>query len=221
MSKILLVSHNLVTTNLVRKNLDVMGHIYSLAPDSKTAIKIIQKKRFDVVMIDLNLSGESGLALYRTIRQAGMNIPVLMMGDDDLDEIILKDWSTKNYDYIIGATRYAYLDRKLQSCVRIDDDKFIRFDEMCIDVREQIVTFGEELINLSSMELDVLVILAQRGGAIIHPRKLIKILEREGKFHAMTTFYCISLLREKMKKLTNQALEIRFIENQGYKLSRS
>jgi CheY-like chemotaxis protein len=74
---------------LVREGLEVLG----VAPTSAEAIWLVENLRPDVVLVDINLAGESGLDLARQLRQAdhGSESTMILMSTQaasDLDDVI-------------------------------------------------------------------------------------------------------------------------------------
>jgi len=79
------------------------------------AWKLLKEYAFDLVIIDYQLSNESGLSFYKSIRQMGFNLPILMIGEGDFDEFMLKDLSPDHYDYLLKPFSTNELKRKMES----------------------------------------------------------------------------------------------------------
>lgn len=221
MTKVLIVSSDHPTKTALFKNLSYNGFIVHTTAFSSDVWKYLEEINFDFILIDLYLIGESGLALYKSLRQFGFKIPIMMIGEGDFDEIILKDLSHQHYEYIIKPIVYSDLKTRINRLInpRLQDDSFFTFGEYKIDRKQQILHFKDKLVNLSKMELDILVLLAQKSGDIIHPKKIAKMFEKQNINFSMSTFYYVSKLRQKLRKMGCHALDITFIENEGYKLA--
>lgn len=220
MSKVLIVSSDHPTKTALSKNLSFNGFTVHSTAFSSDVWKYMEEIRFDFIMIDLYLTGESGLALYKSLRQFGFTVPIMMIGEGDFDEVILKDLSFDNYDYILKPLKLKELKTKVNAFLEASfQEKFYSFGEFKIDERKQILVFKDKLVQLSKMELDILMLLAQKSGEIIHPKKIARMFEKQNINFSMSTFYYVSKLRQKLKKIGTHALDITFVENQGYRLA--
>jgi DNA-binding NtrC family response regulator len=57
--------------------------------DGEEALKILNREIFDVVLLDIKLSGMSGLELLKEIRQRHANLPVVMITGFGFDEELI------------------------------------------------------------------------------------------------------------------------------------
>jgi two-component system OmpR family response regulator len=102
---------------LVRSQLENEGYECIAVSDGSEALDIAQRRRFDVIVLDLMLPGHDGLALCRSIRQEGLSrdAPILMLTarrqeEDKLagfaqgaDDYLTKPFSTKELSARVGA----------------------------------------------------------------------------------------------------------------------
>ncbi len=221
MTKVLIVSSDHETKKSISKCLSYNGftvHTTSIASD---VWRFFDEIRFEFIMIDLYLIGESGLSLYKSMRQFGYHVPVIMMGEGEFDSVILKDLALENYDYVIKPIKFNELKLKVNHFLEKNfaSDRVFTFGDFQIDKRQGIITFRDKLVQLSKMELDILMMLAQKGGEFIHPKKLSIMFEKQNMFFTMSTFYYVNRLRQKLRKFGHDALDIIFIENLGYRLA--
>lgn len=219
--KVLLVSNDTNTRVVIDKTLTYNGFIVHSTIDSTFAWKYLQEIRFDFVIVDMQLKHESGLSFYKSLRQIENNIPVIMIGEGALDKFILTDLSETNYDYMMKPLKFVDLRDKINQFLDKNsvDEKLLQFGDFKIDYRQQLLIFKDKLLQLSKMELDILILLAQRNGEIIHPKKIANLLRKEGKFVSMSIFFYVSKLRQKLQKYGDDAFDISFIKDQGYQLS--
>ncbi len=220
MSKFLLLTNDSALTKLVDLTLKYNGFIVQSANHSEAGWALLSEVRFDLIMLDYQLKDESGVAFYKSLRQLGTSIPVLMLGEGELDEFILKDLSTDHYDYLMKPFKFRELKVKINALLKTDDDvnDFISFGEFQIDVKQQLLMVRDRILQLGKMEMRILLLLARKTGDVVSPQKLKKLMESEGNFYNMTTFYYISRLRNKMKQFAGEVVDIVLIKDQGYQL---
>jgi EAL domain-containing protein (putative c-di-GMP-specific phosphodiesterase class I) len=55
------------------------GHLVTEAPDAPSALDMVGRERFDVVLTDITMPGMSGIELLRAIRARDLDVPVIIM----------------------------------------------------------------------------------------------------------------------------------------------
>src|ERR1700761_6505206 len=85
--QLLLVEDDQEIRAFLRHALTEAGYQVDAAPDAKTAEQIALERRHDVLIVDLGLPDQDGMALILRLRQMGVNSPVLILsarrGGDD------------------------------------------------------------------------------------------------------------------------------------------
>src|ERR1022692_3191016 len=76
---ILVVEDDLVIGKAVQKGLSEAGHECMWVKDGKEGLELAMSQKYDVVVLDLLLPGESGLSLLETLRGAGIHVPVVVL----------------------------------------------------------------------------------------------------------------------------------------------
>ena len=220
MTKALLLTTDSSFKRYVNLTLSFNGFTVHSASDSAGAWKHLKEIRFDFIMVDYQLSEESGLAFYKSLRQFGTNVPVLMIGEGTFDEFMLKDLSPDNYDYLLKPFKFDALKAKINKLLQMNttSERFVSFGEMRIDVRQQMVMVKDRFLQLGKMEMKILMLLARKTGEVVDPKKIKNILDSEGNFYNMTPFYYVSKLRNKLKTFAGEAFDISLIGTEGYRL---
>src|SRR5438270_516825 len=76
---ILVVEDDPVIGKAVQKGLGEAGHECTWSKDGKEGMQLAMSQKYDVVVLDLLLPGESGLAILGSLREAGINVPVIVL----------------------------------------------------------------------------------------------------------------------------------------------
>jgi two-component system sensor histidine kinase/response regulator len=81
--RLLLVEDNLVNQKLAHRLLEKMGHEVTLAVNGQEAVEAVQRKTFDVVLMDIQMPVMGGVEATQKIRewqaQTGVHIPIIAM----------------------------------------------------------------------------------------------------------------------------------------------
>ncbi|MEO7743567.1 MAG: two-component system response regulator OmpR [Usitatibacter sp.] len=88
--KILVVDDDLRLRDLLKRYLGEQGFAVDTVPDAAAMDRQMQRVRYDLVVLDLMLPGEDGLAACKRMRAAGENVAVIMLTakGDDVDRIV-------------------------------------------------------------------------------------------------------------------------------------
>jgi two-component system sensor histidine kinase/response regulator len=81
--RLLLVEDNLVNQKLAHRLLEKMGHEVTLAMNGQEAVEAVQRKTFDVILMDIQMPVMGGVEATQKIREwqvhAGVHIPIIAM----------------------------------------------------------------------------------------------------------------------------------------------
>src|SRR5688500_2541065 len=97
--KILVVDDDLRLRDLLKRYLGEQGFAVDTVPDTTAMDRQMQRVRYDLVVLDLMLPGEDGLAACRRLRAASQDVPIIMLTaqGDDADRIAGLDLGADDY----------------------------------------------------------------------------------------------------------------------------
>ena len=89
-AKILVVDDDLRLRDLLRRYLTEQGFQVVSAENAQAMNKLWIRERYDMLVLDLMLPGEDGLAICRRLRGAGDKTPIIMLTakGEEVDRII-------------------------------------------------------------------------------------------------------------------------------------
>jgi DNA-binding response OmpR family regulator len=98
-SKILVVDDDLRLRDLLSRYLTEQGFAVDAATDGADMDKRLRRNRYDLIVLDLMLPGEDGLAICRRLRGGGETIPIIMLTarGDEVDRIIGLEMGADDY----------------------------------------------------------------------------------------------------------------------------
>ncbi|WP_300438651.1 response regulator [Christiangramia sp.] len=84
---ILIVDDNRINQVVTRRILEKKGFICEVAGDGMKAIELVKNASFDLVLMDVNMPGISGLEASKKIREFNKEIPILALTAVEVEEI--------------------------------------------------------------------------------------------------------------------------------------
>ncbi len=172
MPKILIVEDNTELRGLISKYLKKDGYRISTAGNGREMLSILDKERIDLIILDVMLPGQDGLALCRNLR-ASSSKPVIIISakGDELDKVLgLKmgadDYVTKPFSMAELSARIEAVLRRADSNSPVQSDtqhKGYQFSRWFFDLeRRELIEDGDVIVPLSTGEFDLLNVFVQR-----------------------------------------------------------
>ena len=148
--KILVVDDDLRLRDLLKRYLTEQGFAVDTVADSASMERQLQRVRYDLVVLDLMLPGEDGLAICRRLRAAGSDVSIIMLTakGDDVDRILGLEMGAD--DYLAKPFNPRELVARIHAVLRRR-----RTPEMpgAPSAEERIVEFGPYALNLATRTL--------------------------------------------------------------------
>jgi two-component system, OmpR family, phosphate regulon response regulator OmpR len=193
--QILIVDDDPKLRDLVRRYLAENHFEVSVAQDSISMNRLIQRQAFDVLILDLMMPGEDGLSILRRLRGAGDKTPILMLTakGDDIDRIIGLEMGAD--DYLPKPFNPRELLARINAILRrapvnqpgapLTEGQTVevKFGELTLDLNTRILSKAGEPVPLTTGEFSVLKILAQHAKQPISRDKLM-VLARGREYGA-------------------------------------
>jgi two-component system OmpR family response regulator len=228
---LLIVDDDREIRQLLAKFLGEHGYRVSQAADVKSAYKISSSARLDLIILDLMLPGEDGLALFRNLRAEKNNTPVMMLTAmaDETDRIVglelgADDYVTKPFNPREVLARIRAILRRSAAggpqAPRAEVGEY-RFDgwRMLVHRRELHSPDGVG-VSLSAGEFDLLLAFVQHPQRILSRDQLLDLARgRAAGLFDRSIDIQVSRLRRKIEPDPEEPSIIRTVRNGGYMFS--
>jgi two-component system response regulator MprA len=143
-----------------------------LFEDGMSALKSIQLRAPDAIVLDLQLPDIDGLEICRRIRRAGDSTPILMLTARDAVNDRVEGLDVGADDYLVKPFDLAELLARLRALLRRrsvgeGDESVLRFEDLTLNPHTREVHRGTRSIELTKIEFDLLELFLQ------HPRQVL------------------------------------------------
>ena len=98
--KLLVVEDEIKTANSLKKGLEENGYQVDVANDGLSAQVLIQKKKYDLILLDIIIPKINGLELSKSIRIKNSEVPIIMLTALGLTSDKLKGFASGADDYL-------------------------------------------------------------------------------------------------------------------------
>ena len=186
-SKILVVDDDVRLRDLLRRYLTEQGFQVVVAENAVAMNKLWLRERYDLLVLDLMLPGEDGLAICRRLRGAGDNTPIIMLTakGDEVDRIIGLEMGADDYlpkpfnPRELVARINAVLRRKTPDEVPgapSESSQVFEFGGFTLDLSTRSLKKNGEPVNLTTGEFSVLKVFARHARQPLSREKLMELV---------------------------------------------
>lgn len=213
--------------DLLKKFLIRGGFLVTAARDAAHARRVLSGLDFDLIVLDVMMPGEDGLSLTAALRET-MATPILLLtarGETDdrikgleagADDYLPKPFEPKELLLRINAI----LRRMPESQPEDIAPKFLQLGEIRYDIDRGEMWQGEDLIRLTSTEIQLMKIFSAQPGEAVSRAKLVEDLGRDrGQAQERAVDVQITRLRRKIEPNPKQPQYLQTVRGAGYMLA--
>ena len=227
MSRVLIIEDNTDLAYGLRNNLEIEGYEVDVALDGLEGLARAAAAPPDLIILDLMLPGLDGYRVLKALREAGDQVPVLILTAHGAEADKVRgfrlgadDYVTKPFGLLELMARVAALLRRT-SRAPPEPPARERFGDVELDLRARAVTRGGAPVPVTPMEFDVLVALLRRDGAIATRLELLReVWGHSAAVLTRTVDTHIAELRRKLEADPAAPRHILTVRKAGYRLNR-
>jgi len=180
-AKILIIDDESSIHNVLSAYLKAEGYEFQSAYDGPSGLGAARSFKPDVIVLDVMLPGMDGIELLANLRRES-NVYVIMLTarSEETDKIVglsvgADDYLTKPFSPRELVARIKAALRRLQNPGRnTSEAAVLNFAHLRIDIAARRVCVGENLIDLTSVEFDLLLALAQHQSMVLSREQLLE-----------------------------------------------
>jgi DNA-binding response OmpR family regulator len=212
----------------VREGLEIalrhLGHQVLAHADGEAGIAAISASEPDVVVLDVMLPGADGFEVCRRVR-AFSAVPIVMLTarSDDMD--IVAGLEAGADDYLAKPVQPRVLEAKLKAVLRRVGPTTttplagpVAFGDLVVDRGSLVVTKGGRHLDLTPMELRLLLELAGNRGLVLSRQQLLaSVWGQDYLGDSRLVDACVQRLRAKIEDVAAEPQLLRTVRGFGYR----
>ncbi|MGE5463848.1 MAG: response regulator transcription factor [Syntrophothermus sp.] len=223
---VLLVDDDALMRRSLAFHLEQAGYQVHTAASAEDAIESVRFAPPDLVILDIGLPGRDGLEALREIK-ALHNLPVIFLTGRrrELDEVVglemgADDYITKPFDVDVVLAHIKAVLRRTERIIQPGSlSQRLTVGDIEIDSQAHTVLCGEQIINLSPREFDLLFLLATQPEKVFSTEDLLaQVWGAEFVGQPQVVYVHIRWLREKLEADPGRPKRILTVRGVGYKL---
>lgn len=194
--------------------------------NSEEAINCINKVNLDLAILDVMIKGKDGFEICKYIREKDLKFPVIMLTAkiEDKDKITgltlgADDYITKPFNPLELVARVKSALRRYTKYNKKNEEEIIYIDGLEISKEKHICKLYDKNIELTPLEFDILLYLANKRGEVVSSEELFeKVWKEKYLDNNNTVMVHIRRIREKLKEDTKRPKYIKTVWGVGYKI---
>ncbi len=222
MPRVLVVEDDEAIAHAVVRALRRDGHDAVRVGAGATALALVARESFDLVLLDLGLPDLDGLSVCRELRHLDPELPVLMLTAcaDELEVIVGLDAGAD--DYVTKPFRMGELLARVRARVRVRTGTTVSAGDVTIDVAGRRACRDGRRLELSVKEFDLLTLLVRRAGAVVTRETIMTEVWDENWFGPTRTLDVhMSALRRKLGDDASEPRCIATVRGVGFRFERA
>ena len=226
--KVLVVDDDLRLRDLLKRYLTEQGFATDTVADSGAMDRQLQRVRYDLMVLDLMLPGEDGLAICRRLRAGGVTLPVIMLTakGDDVDRIVGLEMGAD--DYLPKPFNPRELVARINAVLRRQgpapvpgapaaEPKEVTFGPFTLDLATRLLAREGSPIALTTGEFSLLKVLVEHAREPMSRDKLMDLARgREHESFDRSIDVQVSRLRKMLEEDPKEPRYIQTVWGYGY-----
>ena len=202
--KVLIIDDEQPIRRLLRMTLEANDYKVLEEENAREGLLSVSMNKPDVVLLDLGLPDEDGLAVLQKLREwSNLPIIVLTVRDDESTKIAALDTGADDYvtkpfntGELLARVRVA-----IRHSLRLDESPVFISGDLEIDLNTRIVTVNHNEVKLTATEFSLLTLFARNAGKVLtHSFISQKIWSNPYSSNAQILRVHIAQLRKKIEK---------------------
>ena len=160
---------------------DLVAHGYRVqeAADGEEALRAWERRRPDLVLLDLGLPDVDGTSLVRRLRREATT-PILVLSARDREKDKIEALELGADDYVTKPFAMGELHARLRALLRRaagpagDEGGVVRIGPLAVDAPRREVRVQDELVSLTPREFEVLKVLVAHAGRVVTRGRLLR-----------------------------------------------
>lgn len=218
----------------IKYNLEAEGYRVSLCKDGPSALKLIEHDaaHVDLIILDLMLPGMSGYAVCETIRQWGLDMPIMMLSARTLPEdrtrgfdVGTNQYMSKPFDLDELLARVKNLLRRAKSSgedivntARREPVTQLEFGSVRVDFAKHELTVDGQKVPITTRELRLLRYFAENAERVISRSELLRqVWNQPAEVQTRTVDQFVLRLRKIIEKDSANPSHLLTVRDAGYR----
>lgn len=196
---------------------------YDFAADGEEGLAMSMQNIYDAIILDIMLPNMDGYKVLKTLREQGINTPVLFLTAKDSIDDKIKGFKIGADDFVVKPFHSEELLLRLEAILRrngvIVNNNQLKFEEMELDLKKKLMFIRGEEVTLKGKQFELMEYLINNKDGILTKEQ---IFDRIWGFNSDTAINVVEVYTSNLRKVLKEYgydKYIKTIRGLGYMLS--
>jgi len=218
---ILIVEDDSTMLRGLKDNFEATGYRVRTASDGEKGLEQALRLKPDLIVLDIMMPGMNGYELCRAVREAGLEMPIIMLTAKSQESDIVLGLNLGASDYVTKPFSIKELLARANAFLRSrrkQDGPIYRFGEHELNSSSRKLLRKGKEIELTPKEFSLLEFLVKNGGRAFTRDQLLNAVWGHDVFvTARSVDRCVNTLRLKIERHPDRPEFIRTVRSIGYR----
>ena len=225
MSSVLVIEDEVNLARFVELELQHEGYETHVEDNGRGGLQAALDNDYDLILLDLMLPELSGLEVARRLREV-KNTPIIMMTarDSVIDRVSGLDYGADDYfvkpfaiEELLARVRALLRRINIETEEHSTHQSVVRYRDLTVEKENRIARRGNEIINLTKREYELLLILMENINVVQSREELLKkVWGYDSQIETNVVDVYIRYLRNKIDQPDSRASYIQTVRGTGY-----
>jgi two-component system KDP operon response regulator KdpE len=213
-SRILVVDDEPQLRRVLRSTLSALGFVVDDAETGEAALERVREERFDLVLLDINMPGLSGLETCRAMR-ARSDVSILMLTVRNQTEDKVEAFDAGADGYVTKPFDVNELLARIRAALRrapasaLSESRVVLLEDLEISFRDRHVKANSKVTRLTPTELDLLHYFVTHPNEVLPHEKILQAVW--GPDYGNEVEYLRVFVNQLRKKIESDSARPRYI----------
>ncbi len=216
--KVLLIEDESKVANFISMGLHEEGYSVDMAADGRKGLQFINESSYDIILLDLMIPEIDGLEVLKTMRDRGIDTPVLIITAKSSKEDVVKGLDTGSDDYLTKPFSFDELLARIRALLRRSKQPTalaLEYRGVVLDPYYRKLTIGPKEIELTEKEFLIMEYMLKNSEKPITRKEIAECAWQNQDDSSNIVDVYINFLRKKMEHLSEQRY-IHTVRGVGY-----
>ncbi len=219
--RVLVIEDELPLAELIQAGLRSEGLLADTAERGEDALWMAAASPYDVICLDVNLPGIDGFETCRRLRDAGVDVPILMLTARDAVDDRITGLQTGADDYLVKPFDFGEFVARVRALARrppVRDPERLVVGDLVMDPVGRTLTRAGTPVDLSVKELQILEVFMRNPGRVLTRLQILEGAWDQGYEHRSNVIdVYVRYLREKIDRPFGRTT-LETVRGAGYRL---
>jgi DNA-binding response OmpR family regulator len=221
---VLIVEDDPVQLKQLERLLEDSGFFPYTALDPDEAVRVLEREKIDLVLLDLKLGEENGMDILKMVKRQHPGFPVLILSSVSYIGEKITAFETGVDDYVTKPYHPAELVLRIKRLLKKDKnmkqpvERIVRIQHVDFDVVNGIIIKDNQRFFLRKKVLDLLLLLYKNAGQVVTKEQIIKKVWHNELFDENALSVSIHELRKYVETDPKRPEAVKTVKGIGYRL---